>query len=121
MGVHTGADLRAIAEEELVRRFGKFGSRLYQLARGIDERPVEPNRERKSIGAERTFETDLSGVETLSAALERVIEGLVQRLGRAGAPPWFTVTLKIRTNDFRTVTRSRSFETPLGSDPALLR
>jgi DNA polymerase-4 len=120
MGVHAGADLLAFAEEELVCRFGKFGSRLHQLARGIDERLVEPNRARKSVGAERTFDTDVFGSEALAAALETVIEGLTQRLSRAGAPPWCTLKLKIRTNDFRTMTRSRSFETPLGTDPALL-
>jgi DNA polymerase IV len=121
MGVRTGADLRILDEEELVRRFGKFGSRLHRLARGIDDRTVEPDRERKSVGAERTFEADLSGPEALAAALETVIEGLLQRLARAGAPPWCTLTLKVRTSDFRTVTRSRTLEAPPGSDAAPVR
>jgi DNA polymerase-4 len=120
MGIETGADLRAFTEDELQHRFGKFGSRLYQLARGIDERPVEAHQERKSVSAETTFDTDLSGPESLAAALDGVLDSLLRRLERAAAGPWCTVTLKIRTDDFRTSTRSRSFRSSQ-ADSAFLR
>ncbi|MCK5700612.1 MAG: DNA polymerase IV, partial [Cyclobacteriaceae bacterium] len=59
LGINTGADLKQISIEELVRRFGKVGRYYFDIARAIDKRLVNPNRIRKSLGAERTFEDDL--------------------------------------------------------------
>ena len=112
IGVHTGADLLARSDAELVGRFGKFGRRLFELARGIDERPVEPHRDRKSVSADRTFDADLAGLAALAGALEDIVGSLAVRLERAGNPAWCTVTLKIRSNDFRTATRSTTFAGP---------
>ncbi len=109
LGIHRGADLRAWTEIDLVRRFGKVGRYYYRIVRADDERPVNPNRIRKSIGAERTFTEDLNA---LAAMQERLtdIAGKVfdycqkhQNFGR-------TVTLKVKTTAFKTHTRSRTFQ-----------
>ena len=121
IGVQVGADLLAIGEAELVRQLGKFGARLHQLGLGIDERPVQPNRDSKSIGAERTFDADISDPVALAAALEGILESLTRRLARAGSPHWRTLTLKVRTDDFRTATRSKTFPSLQVTDAELVR
>jgi DNA polymerase-4 len=67
LGIFTGLDLRSKSLEFLVERFGSQGSHFYDTARGIDDRPVRPNRIRKSIGAENTFMSDLTGASARSA------------------------------------------------------
>ena len=108
MGIFTGADLKRKTEIELRRRFGKVGSYYYRIVRGIDDRPVNPNRIRKSIGAERTFSENLTRVEDMEAKIdlvaERVFEAMV-RLENFGR----TVTMKGKTPDFQIITRSRTF------------
>ncbi len=112
--VTTIADLRALEPEALSRRFGRHGRRLRDCARGIDERPVRTNRRRKSLGHERTYETDLGSLEEMDAEVcdlsERVASGLAERgvLAR-------TITVKVRYPDFKTLTRSRTLETPTAS------
>ena len=64
-GIHDGADLRARSEAELVNRFGKVGRHYFRIARGQDERAVSPDRPYKSIGAEETFERDLSAPDAM--------------------------------------------------------
>jgi DNA polymerase-4 len=103
LGLRTVADLRAADPRELERRFGKFGVRLSQLAHGVDERPVEAHQEVKSISAEDTFPDDrpLAALgPALAQAAERVWRAAErkQRFGR-------TVTLKLKTAEFRIVTR----------------
>lgn len=104
MGVSTVSDLLAFELRELETQFGRFGVRLYNLARGIDNNEVNPDRPRKSISSEQTFETDLSleelAVPTHSAA-ERtwVVATKSDRIGR-------TVVLKLKTSDFQSITRS---------------
>jgi len=120
MGIMTGADLASAGEAALAARFGRFGTRLHELAQGIDERPVRPDRERKSVGAERTFAEDVTGRAALEAALDSVLERLLSRLDRTGTGAWRTLTLKVRTHDFHTVTRARTFAEPL-RDAAALR
>jgi DNA polymerase-4 len=107
MGVRTGADLKAAALEDLVSRFGTAGARLHAISRGLDDRPVVPDRERKSFGSETTFERDVRSVDDLRAALARVVEDVWSdrlRIGRMGR----TLTLKAKHSDFRLVTRSRT-------------
>ncbi len=108
MGIYKGADLKQWQEMDLVQRFGKVGRHYYQIVRGEDNRLVNPNRIRKSIGAERTFSEDLTEVavmkEKLSYLAEIVFE-YMQKSDNFGR----TVTLKIKSADFKTYTRSKSF------------
>src|SRR5262249_28587959 len=95
MGLHTGADLKRLTEEELVMHFGKPGRFYYRIVRGIDERPVEPDRETKSVGAEDTFAYDLTAVEEMSQQTEKIAVLVAERLQRYGLKGR-TVTLKIK-------------------------
>jgi len=103
-GIGTVGELRGEAREALVARFGKFGRRLYELARGIDGRTVEPDQPRRSLSAETTFEEDLP-----LAALPPTVETLAERVWRhpdARGGRAHTVVLKLKTSDFRLLTRS---------------
>jgi len=113
LGVATVGDLRRFDVRELERRFGRFGVRLHELAHGIDEHPVEPHRPTRSISSEDTFERDLPLAElgpTLDRAAERVF-GAAERKGKSGR----TVTLKLKTSDFRIVTRRETAAAPVAS------
>jgi DNA polymerase IV len=112
LGIRTGADLRRCDPEDLAERFGKAGRFLYQIALGDDPRPVVPRRERKSIGAERTFERDVDDDAELSATLARVCEVVAVRLAD-GELAARTVTVKVKYRDFRIITRSASPPTPV--------
>ena len=111
MGVATVAQLRGRPLEDLLSRFRSHGRTLYEYARGIDDRPVQPYHERKSLGTENTYREDLAHLEAmdeqLEAMAEEVADGLVRRELAA-----CTVTLKARYPDFTTVTRSRTFPIP---------
>lgn len=107
LGIETGADLRERDRDFLREHFGKYADYLYNAARGVDERPVRPNRVRKSVGRERTFHDDLATEADLRAALADIIDSVWQRIednevrGR-------TVTLKVKYADFHQITRSHS-------------
>ena len=111
LGVETIADLRGLELDVLRQRFGRHGQGLYNYSRGIDERPVRIDRERKSLGQERTYERNVESLEEMDAHLEglaeRVAKGLEKR--EIGAR---TITVKVRYPDFTTLTRSRSLEHP---------
>ena len=110
LGIATVADLRAHAEEALRARFGKFGRRLYQLARGIDHNAVDPDQPRRSLSAETTFEHDLplaSLSTTIDSLAERVWRHIDAQEGRA-----HTVVIKLKTSEFRIVTRSVTPDQP---------
>ncbi len=111
LGVATVADLRGIDLERLTARFGRHGRGLYEFARGIDERPVDLSRERKSLGTETTYATDLADRAAIEAELERlaaeVAVALVKRRLAAS-----TITIKVRYPDFTTVSRSRTVADP---------
>jgi DNA polymerase IV len=110
-GISTVGDLQRIGEHELMRRYGGEGARLYHLAHGRDQRPVRAEREAKSISAETTFDTDLSAFRPLELRLWRLTERVSARLKineLAGA----TVTLKLKTADFRIRTRAQTLERP---------
>ncbi len=107
LGIRTGADLRSRSLAFLEEHFGKAGPYYFAIARGIDHRPVQANRERKSIGAEDTFAHDLFGFEEMRAELQLLVDkvwGWCERTGVRGR----TVTLKVKYADFRQITRSRS-------------
>lgn len=106
LGVHTVADLREKSFAWLCRQLGKHGAVLYELCRGIDERPVTPPGPPKSIGHEVTFDNDLRWHPVLLKELEDISRRVAERLrqdGRYG----LTVTLKVRFSDFSTITRQR--------------
>ncbi len=107
MGIHTGADLRKYSRPELVQLFGKSGAYYFNICRGIDERPVRPDRIRKSVGAERTYSKDLAGLTEQQAALRLISEEVCRRM-KQGKHLGKTITLKLRYSDFTTFTRSRS-------------
>ncbi|MFL5283139.1 MAG: DNA polymerase IV [Rhodopila sp.] len=114
LGIHTGADLRRCTEAFLTQHFGKAGSHFHKIARGIDERPVMPDRPRKSAGSEKTFQRDLDARDAIEAAVAGLIDdvwGWRQRSGMAGR----TVTLKVRYADFEQITRSRTLPQPIAS------
>ncbi len=106
-GMHTIADLRRQPEEALRRQFGEHGRQLWRLAHGIDERPVVAEHEAKSISHETTFARDIDDPDTLRAVLLDLTEQVAWRLRRHGKRGR-TVQLKLRYDDFRTVTRAHS-------------
>jgi len=109
LGIHMGADLCSRDMDFMVEHFGKSAEYLYQAARGADQRPVRPNRIRKSVGRERTYSDDLSTDVALREALEGIIESVWQRIENNGVTGR-TVTLKVKYADFQQITRSRSCE-----------
>ena len=110
-GYRLIADLQRADERDLMRRYGAEGQRLARLCRGIDDRDVDPVRERKSVSAENTFERDIASFRPLEKRLWAAAEEVSDRLKEkklAGS----TVTLKLKTADFRILTRARSLESP---------
>ncbi len=117
MGIGTFGDLRGISEGELRNRFGEAGEHFYRLVRGIDDRAVVPDREAKSISHEITFPIDIADRAYLRATLLDLTDQVARRLRLSGQLAK-TVTLKLRTADFKTITRGNTLEAPVdGTDP----
>jgi DNA polymerase IV len=107
-GIFTGLDMRNQTLEFMNTNFGKAGTYYYYwISRGIDERPVRPNRIQKSVGAENTFSTDLSELDAMAAALAPLIDKVWEHCESTGTRGR-TVTLKVKFADFEIITRSRS-------------
>jgi len=107
LGIYTGKDLKAQTLEDLSSHFGKSGGYYYQVVRGIHLSPVKPHRTPKSVGAERTFEKNLSSELFLEDKLQNIAAILEKRLSKnkvAGK----TITLKIKYSDFKQLTRSKT-------------
>ncbi len=120
LGIETGADLKTCAPEFLQQHFGKAGNFFHAIARGVDERPVRPDRARKSIGAESTF---LEDVFTLDAAREKIAP-IVQKVWAACERARIsgrTVTIKVKYADFQQVTRAHTEPEAVSSAADLLR
>ena len=103
MNINTMDDLHKFTQEELVQRFGRWGTRLWELARGIDESPVVASRERKSWSSENTFQHDIPMNEVadyIRTEAHKLFDAIAKKemIGR-------TVTVKLRTGDFKTATR----------------
>jgi len=113
MGLHTGADLKNLTEEQLVWKFGKSGRFYYQIVRGIDNRQVQPHRETKSLAAEDTFAQDLTTIEEMESELDRIAQLVCDRLAKKNLKGR-TITLKVKYNDFKQITRNKSFPNPVG-------
>jgi DNA polymerase-4 len=110
-GIRTFGDARAATDEVLWRAFGKHGKAMRDRASGLDDRPVEPDREEKSISAEETYDTDIRAASELQAQLVHLADRTASRL-RAQKLLAGRVSVKIRRADFTTYTRQRSLEPP---------
>lgn len=117
LGVQTVEDLRRMESSGLEDRFGRYGHRLYELARGIDQSPVVPNRPTQSISAEDTFEHDVPLTET--GALIRRLAEKVWEASRKEARIAHTVVLKLKTREFHILTRSHTPGAPPSSGEEL--
>jgi DNA polymerase IV len=110
-GFRTIADLQRADETEMMKQFATEGRRLWRLARGIDDRQVVPDRGAKTISSETTFETDIRDFTTLEKMLWQLSEKVSSRL-KSSDLSGLTVTLKLKTADFRQRTRSQSIHAP---------
>jgi DNA polymerase-4 len=105
LGIKTGADLKAYDKARLVQMFGKAGVYFYDIAHGLDDRPVEPNRIRKSIGKETTLMADIDDTQLMLEVLED-LAGRLENLLFDRAAKGRTITLKVKYYDFQCITRS---------------
>jgi DNA polymerase-4 len=105
--IFKGEDLMKYRREELVKKYGKAGRHYYDIVTANDQREVKPDRVRKSIGAERTFEEDITGEEDCLEQLQKILGILIERIKKADKKGK-TITLKIKLNDFKIRTRSRT-------------
>lgn len=104
LDIDTCHDLQHLPQERLIQEFGKFGHRLFELARGIDNRPVRMERERKSVSVETTFASDLPGLPDCHGELASLCDRLESRLARHGHPPLAGLFVKVRFDDFSLTT-----------------
>jgi DNA polymerase IV len=109
LGIHKGADLKKWDLVSLVRNFGKAGVFFFNIVRGLDDRPVETDQERKSVGTEYTYEKDLKTNFEIVAELYRLEKELMERIENAQTTGR-TITLKIKFSDFRQITRSKTLQ-----------
>ncbi|GAB7086550.1 DNA polymerase IV [Marinifilum fragile] len=107
LGIFRGKDLKERSLLDLSRLFGKHGTYYYNIARGIDDRPVNPNRIRKSVGTEHTYRNDLIDTQEIKKDLRKTTESLVRRLEKSGFRGR-TLTLKLKYSNFEQETRSRT-------------
>ncbi|MEU6345728.1 DNA polymerase IV [Streptomyces sp. NPDC046977] len=119
-GITTVGDVVEAGEAELVRLLGRaHGAHVHGMALGVDERPVVPDREHKSISVEDTFDVDLTDRVRIRLEVDRLADRCVRRLREAGRSGR-TVVLKVRRYDFTTLTRSETLRAPT-DDPAVVR
>lgn len=110
-GFRLIGDLRAASQDQLLRTLGKDGLRLQRLSNGIDDRTISPERETKSVSSETTFDRDISAHTELEPVMWSMSEKTAHRLRKANLAGR-TVTLKLKTADFRLLTRSRQLNEP---------
>lgn len=115
LGILTGSDLGRQTSDFLIEQFGKAGRHYYLIAQGIDERPVNPDRIRKSWGAETTFEEDLSDVSEMLEHLRQLSAKVLSKM-EARQSMGSTITLKVKYEDFEMVTRSLTISETFSSE-----
>lgn len=121
VGIQTVADLETVSLEELVRLIGKaHGAGLYALARAEDDRPVQPERETKSVSSEGTYDTDITDRSLMAHLLTRQANEVAGRLRRHGLSGR-TVTIKVRLHDFTTLNRSTTLPAPTDNGATIAR
>ncbi|MBN4073027.1 DNA polymerase IV, partial [Crocinitomix catalasitica] len=108
-GIYNGHQLKLHSKEFLNQNFGKSGKHFYNIVRGIQNSPVRPNRERKSVGAERTYSDNLVSDAEILEKVSTICEEIEKRMGGVDAKGR-TVTLKIKFSDFQQITRSKTLE-----------
>ena len=118
LGIRVIRDARRLDRDELERQFGSSAERYWDLARGIDERPVVADGEARSIGHEQTFGIDVDQADEIRRVMLDQTEQVARRLRRHGLSAR-TVTLKIRYGDFETITRSTTLDSPTNSTDTL--
>ncbi len=119
LGIKTGADLQETPERELTHHFGKRGRHFKNLAMGEDNRPVRPDRERKSVGAERTFSEDIAEPRAMLNQLRPIAERVAERLQDANLRG-HTVTLKLKSHDHDVSTRQTTLDRSVDSQQELM-
>ena len=107
LGIKTGRDLRGLSKLELIRHFGKAGVFYFKIAHGRDDRPVLMHRDRKSVGAERTFSADLKRISDIDDVLKTISQIVAERLKKLDVAGK-TITVKVRYSNFETITRSQT-------------
>ncbi len=112
LGIRNGFDLKQLSLSFLIQHFGKVGQYYYQISRGVDHRPVNPNRIRKSFGKENTFEKDLLEKTEIQATLSDLAKRLFNKIAERQIRGK-TLTLKVKYNDFRQITRSKTTPLPI--------
>jgi DNA polymerase-4 len=119
LGIKTGADLRKFDKTHLIQLFGKTGGYYYDIAHGLDDRPVDPDRIRKSIGKETTLPEDIDDIDQMVEILENLSFKVENSLIRSDAKGR-TITLKVKYYDFKSITRSITVEEPVESAATIM-
>lgn len=120
MGIHTGADLKKLSLAEIAATFGKPGVYFHEIAHGCDRRNVEPVWERRSVGREHTLQSDISERAAILAVLAETadeVQDALRELKLKGK----TLTLKLKYDDFQSITRSKTLNTHVSSSAELMR
>ena len=120
LGIKTGANLKKYEKRQLLQLFGKAGGYYYDIAHGLDDRPVQPNRIRKSIGKETTLPEDIDEIDQMVEILESLSFKVESSLNKRAAKGR-TVTLKIKYFDFKSITRSMTVEDPVESASDIMK
>jgi len=119
LGIYTGADLKRLSKIQLQTQFGRSGSYYYNIARGIDERSVNPERIRKSIGSETTFDGNVVDKKKIWTTLTGLASGLGKSLHKKDVTAR-TVTLKVKYSDFQQITRSKTSEQQVHDESSII-
>lgn len=119
LGIFTGADLRKLSKLQLQTQFGRTGGYYYNIARGLDNRPVQPHRETKSIGSETTFEQNVIDKKQIWQTLIGLSEGISNSIEKKELRAR-TLTLKVRYSDFQLITRSKTGAQPIWTKQHIL-
>jgi len=119
LGIFSGKDLKLKSEEYLTEHFGKSGTHFYNVVRGIHLSEVKPHRIRKSLGAERTFNENISSEIFMLERLENIAEEIERRLVKSNVAGK-TITLKIKYSDFTQQTRSKTISYFISSKELIL-
>ena len=120
LGIKTGADLKKYRKEKLIQIFGKSGHYFYDIAHGLDERQVEPNRIRKSVGKEMTFSEDIDDKDQMLEILNDIALRLENSLMKRDAKGR-TITLKVKYFDFQSITRSVTIDEPVNNAAVIMK
>ena len=110
-GIHNCSDLQAYSQAQLCAWFGKFGTALYYQAQGIDNRPVNPHQQRKSLSVETTFNQDIQQTEQLQIELQRLFDEFIRRLNQANLHAEIkSIFLKLKFKDFKATSAESTYQ-----------